>query len=245
MIRALPWRAKLKAFGIHFGLSAAIFAVILAVVVHAWYPPPFFWIDGGLQITALAAAVDVVAGPLLTLVVYRPGKRGLPMNFALIAAIQAGALAWGVGALYAQRPVLAAYVGHKLNSIYPVTEAQVRAGGLPLEELRGLSQSRPPLVYIELPEDEAEAAQVLSSVSHSVLRQTERFRSVDAARMQRILHDTNRETPEARRFIAEHGGRGEAFAFVPLIGRFGEALLVLSATDAALVGVLATKVRFD
>src|SRR5438105_14863097 len=106
MIRPIPWRAKLKAFGAHILISAVVFTIIIVLTVWMWYPPPLYWIDGGLQITLLAALVDIIAGPLLTLIVYRPHKPRLVMNVVVIAAIQVGALAWGVGGPYEQRPVL-------------------------------------------------------------------------------------------------------------------------------------------
>ena len=251
MKASIPWRAKFKAFATHLLLSVVVFAAIIALTIWLWYPQPFFWIDGGLQITLLAAAIDIVAGPLLTLVVYRPRKPRLMMNLAVIAAIQAGALAWGVDALYSQRPVLAAYLGHKQNRIFPITEAQTQGGARSLEELRALSASRPPMVFIDLPEDDAEAARLLTSAISSVLRQTERFQRIDAERLARIVQASrtakNYEVlaPEMaaaiNRFVASNGGNADAFAFVPLVGRFGNSMLALSRTDGSLVGVAATE----
>lgn len=253
MIRAIPWRAKLGAFGAHLVLSLVVFVAIIAVTVWLWYPPPFFWIDGGLQVTLLAAAVDLVAGPLLTLVVYRPGKRGLVMNLTVIAALQAAALTWGVQALYSQRPVLAAFVGHTQNRFFPVTEAQARGGKRSLEELQALSPLHPPMLFIELPQNDAEALRLLTSAGESVLRQTDRFQPLDGERLERVVKSSR--TPknyESRdqdmaaamnRFVAEHGGNAEAFAFVPLVGRFGFAMLALSRKDGSIAGVPAKEVR--
>ena len=253
MKMGIPWRAKLNAFGAHLVISVVLFVAIIAMAIRLWYPPPFFWIDGGVQITLLAAAVDIVAGPLLTMVVYRPNKPGLVMNLAVIAAMQAGALTWGMHALYSQRPVLAAYVGHKQNRFFPVTEAQTRGGPRSLEELRALSSNRPPLVFIDLPENDAEAMRLLTSAGESVLRQTQRFRSIDGERLRRIAQASR--TPKnyevlapdmaaaITRFTAERGGDPEAFAFVPLVGRFGNAMLALSRKDGSVVGVAAREVR--
>ena len=249
----IPWRAKLKAFGAHLVISVVVFVLIIAATIWLWYPPPFFWIDGGVQITLLAAAIDIVAGPLLTMVVYRPNKRGLAMNLAVIAAMQAGALTWGVHTLHSQRPVVAAYVGHKQNRFFPVTEEQTRGGSRSLDELRALSSNRPPLVFIDLPENDAEAMRLLTSAGESVLRQTERFRPIDEARLRRIVQASR--TPKnyevlapnmasaMARFVAERGGDAEAFAFIPVVGRFGSAMLALSRKDGSVVGVVAREVR--
>lgn len=253
MIGSIPWRAKLGAFGAHLLLSIVVFLAIIALTVWLWYPPPFFWIDGGLQVTLLAAAVDIVAGPLLTLVVYRPKKPTLVMNLTVIAAVQAAALAWGVQVLYAQRPVLAAFVGHQQNRFFPVTEEQASGGKRSLDELRALSAARPPLVFIDLPDNDAEAVRLLTSSGESVLRQTDRFRSIDGERLQRIVQASR--TPRnyevlapdmaaaMKRFAAEHGGDADAFAFVPVVGRFGNAMLALSRRDGSVIDVVAREVR--
>jgi hypothetical protein len=249
---AIPWRAKFKAFGAHVLISVVVFVLIIAVTVWLWYPPPFFWIDGGLHVTTLAALVDIIAGPLLTLVVYRPRKPRLMMNLAVIAAVQCAALAWGVKTLYSQRPVVAAFVGLKENRFYPVTEGQLRDEGRPIEELRALSPARPPLVYIELPQDYEEAIRLLSSRTTSVLRQSQRFRRIEGERLGEIARvSRTRKTYEyisprfaqgIDRFVAEHGGNASAFSFVPLYGRFGYALLAISTADGTLAGVVAKEI---
>ena len=237
MSGSVPWRAKLRAFGAHLLISVAAFGAIIAWTVWLWYPPPFFWIDGGLQVTLLAAAIDLGAGPLLTLVVYRPKKPGLVMNLAVIAAVQAGALAWGVQTLYTQRPVLAAFIGHKQNRFFPVTAEQARGGKRSLEELRALSAARPPLVFIDLPEHDSDAVRLLTSASDSVLRQTDRFQPLDAERLARIAKASRTPPGYANRADAK------ALAFIPVVGRFGDATLALSREDGSLVDVVALDVR--
>jgi len=253
LIGEIPWRAKLKAFGTHFLVSVLAFGAIIALTITLWYPPPFFWIDGALHVTVLAAIVDIFAGPLLTFVVYRPKKPRLMMNLAVIAALQCAALAWGVKTMYSQRPLVAAFVPLKENRFYPVTEAQLRAGQRPIEEVLALSRSRPALVFVELPEDPAEAARVLGSHSLSVLRQSERFRAIGGERLARLVSASRtRKTYEVvipsfatgiDRFVAAHGGNADAFAFIPLYGRFGYALLAISKADGKLAGVVAKQIH--
>jgi hypothetical protein len=246
---SIPWRPKLKAFGAHLLISALLFTVIVVLTVWLWYPPPFFWIDGGVQITLLAASVDIIAGPLLTLIVYRPHKPGLVMNLAVIAAIQFGALAWGVRVLYEQRPVLMAFVGSNQNRFFPITAGQASAGERSIEELQALSPGRPPMVFIDLPENPDEAKALLTSATTTVLRHTERFHAIDPARLARIASaERSRKVYEATsptyiqgidRFVAAHANDADQYAFIPLYGRFGAALLAISKADGHLGGVVA------
>ena len=249
MTRDIPWRPKLRAFGAHLLVSVVVFGVIIALTVWMWYPPPFFWIDGGVQITLLAALVDIVAGPLLTLIIYRPNKPRLVMNLAVIAAIQFGALAWGVRVLYEQRPVLMAFIAGPQNRFFPVTAEQAQQGARSIEELRALSPSRPPMVYIDLPEDPAEARTLLTASTTSVLRQTERFKAIDAPRLARMVQaGRSRKVYEAispayikgiDRFVNEHGGNADKYVFLPVYGRYGGALVAISRADGSFAGVVA------
>jgi hypothetical protein len=249
---AIPWRSKFKAFGAHLMISVALFTLIVAITIWLWYPPPFFWIDGALHVTVFAAIVDVIAGPLLTFVVYRPAKPRLVMNLSVIAAVQFAALAWGVHTMYSQRPLVAAFIDLKDNRFYPVTERQLREEPRPVEEVLALSRSRPALVYVELPEDPAEAAKLLSSRTTSVLRQSYRFRRIEGERLAQLARASRtRKTYEyitphfaagIDRFIAEHGGDPKAFSFIPLYGRFGYAILAISTADGTLAGVAAKEI---
>ena len=77
-------------------MSLAIFAALAYLVVEIWYPDFFFLTDGGWQGLRLLLGVDLVLGPLLTLIVYRNGKPGLRMDLTMIGIVQASCLAAGV-----------------------------------------------------------------------------------------------------------------------------------------------------
>jgi hypothetical protein len=49
----------------------------------------------------LMAGIDIVVGPLLTLIVFKAGKKGLKFDLALIALAQAAFLAYGVWTILA------------------------------------------------------------------------------------------------------------------------------------------------
>jgi len=247
--RPLPSRATGRSDDAAHLLHDLLSALDSALPVWLRYAPPFFRVVRVLQLRLLADPAGIIAGPLLTLIVYRPNKPRLMMNLAVIAAIQFGALAWGVRVLYEQRPVLMAFIGFNQNRFFPIAAWQAQQGTRSIEELRALSPGRPPMVYIDLPEDPDEARSLLTASTTSVLRQTERFHAIDAPRLARIAQGArSRKVYEAispayvegiDRFVTEHGSDAEKYAFIPLFGRFGAALLAISKTDGSLAGVVA------
>ncbi len=65
---------KRRAFAIHLTASVTIFLIFLGIMFFVWYPAPYFEIDGGWRVLRILAGVDVVLGPLLTLIVFEPGS---------------------------------------------------------------------------------------------------------------------------------------------------------------------------
>ena len=48
--------------------------------------------------------VDLILGPVLTLIVFKPGKRGLKFDLSVIALVQLTALVYGMTVIYRERP---------------------------------------------------------------------------------------------------------------------------------------------
>ena len=97
--------SRWKAAGIHLSISAFIGLVVGALLLGVWYPPPFFHAAGADVLVVLLVGVDVVLGPLLTLIVFKSGKRGLKFDLALIGTMQAVALVYGMSVVLESRPV--------------------------------------------------------------------------------------------------------------------------------------------
>ena len=96
-----PWAVR------HLAISASIAAIVAWLVIWAWFPPPFAEISGGLSLYLLIAAVDVVCGPVLTLLLLHSGKSrvALWVDIGLISAIQLSALIYGLHTLGEARPI--------------------------------------------------------------------------------------------------------------------------------------------
>src|SRR5687768_1945155 len=100
------WRAS----GLHLLISAAVAGPLLAVVLAVWFPGPLFVASGGSNLILILLAVHLIVGPLITLVVYKQGKRGMKFDLVAIAVLQLAAFAYGVHVVYLARPAFIVFV---------------------------------------------------------------------------------------------------------------------------------------
>lgn len=109
--------ARLKAFLIHLFISFCIAAAVIGVVFFVWYPAPLHTAAGVTQIFLLLLTVDVVLGPLLTLIVYKAGKKTLIMDLTVIALLQLSALGYGVWTVAEGRPAWLVFGGDRFELV--------------------------------------------------------------------------------------------------------------------------------
>jgi len=95
---------KLRAFLIHLSLSATIVAIVCALIFFAWYPYPYFDIVGAGSVLQILIGVDLIVGPVLTLILYKANKPGLIFDLSFIAIVQLTALIYGTTVIYQERP---------------------------------------------------------------------------------------------------------------------------------------------
>ncbi|MBX2809615.1 MAG: EcsC family protein [Cellvibrionaceae bacterium] len=92
-----------------FHLLFSLFGVTLIsfVVVWLWFPKPFYLLDGTLTAITLIACIDLVLGPLITLIVAsgRKGVLNLLVDIGVILLIQMAALSYGLYKIYEERVI--------------------------------------------------------------------------------------------------------------------------------------------
>ncbi|MEO7743376.1 MAG: creatininase family protein [Usitatibacter sp.] len=82
-----------------------------------WFPQPLFRGAGGRDLFLVLALVDVTIGPLITLVIFKPGKPGLKFDLATIAVLQLAALSYGTHVLFEARPVWVVFLKDRFDLI--------------------------------------------------------------------------------------------------------------------------------
>lgn len=158
---------RFQAFALHLTGSVGVLTLVLGALYFGWYRWPGWYLTGALQVARLLVGVDVMLGPLLTLLIASPAKhrRDLARDIAIIVAVQLSALLYGASVLWQGRPLYYAFSEDRLQI--------VQASDLSPREIALARQSNPDFaphwyslprwVWAPLPEPAAERQRIIQS----------------------------------------------------------------------------------
>ena len=149
-----------QAFLIHLLLSTVILSVLSAGLILWLYPDFYFSANGGWHIFKVVIAVDLVLGPLLTLILFNPKKsnRELTLDLCIIAIIQLTALGYGAHVLYKERP---AYLVFAIDQFFIITPSEVSFEGAEDSDLTTIVAGKPKVVWAKRESDPKKAQELL------------------------------------------------------------------------------------
>lgn len=233
------------AAGIHLSLSVAAVGTLAALMILAWYPQPYFMHDGGWYVLRLILGIDVVLGPLLTLVVFDRAKQHLKRDLAMIALMQVGALIYGAVIMVQYRP---AFVAELDGVFYTVTWPDLERGSPDSSAARELAQGAPSplLITISLPDEMHARARLREDAKQTgialiyranlyAVMTPERMRQVFArsAKVPELAATDPLVKRELDRVLQAHGVPLARLAFVPMQCRYGLIMLVFDRETGA------------
>jgi hypothetical protein len=243
--------SKLRAFVTHLLLSGATAGALLLLLITRWYPMPYFLADGGWQGIRLVVAVDVVLGPLITLVIYnRKKSRGkLIFDYSVVGLIQACAFAFGVWTVFSTRTTVVVFAD---GSFYTLGADSARFLHDPYPAIVKAAPTTPAYAVVTMPADE-KARQELRRESLSMHRPlfsyVERVGPLTPESFRQLVEyqlDMNdllaREPdfrPEVEHFLKKHGGTLKDYVFVPVTPRYRQIVLAFARDTGRLAGWLA------
>ena len=101
---------RVKVFLSHLAISLSVALVGLFLVFRVWHPAPLQKAVGVTNIFLMLLAIDVIVGPLLSLVVASSKeKKTLKFDLSVIAAVQLAAYLYGMHSIAVSRPVYVAF----------------------------------------------------------------------------------------------------------------------------------------
>jgi hypothetical protein len=150
-------RRACRAAGWHLLGSVLVAALAAALVFGIWFPYPYRDLVGGRELFWLVVGVDVVCGPLLTLVMFNhlKSRRELTLDLTLVALIQMAALVYGLHTVVQARPV---YLAFEVDRFRAVTVADIQQDQLRPEKggLHDVGWGAPKVIGIRAPKDNEE-----------------------------------------------------------------------------------------
>ena len=238
-----------QASALHLALSAAIAVLVVTLMLLVWYPQQYFTAMGGDTLILILIGVDVVVGPLITLIIFDPKKKGLRFDLAVIAALQLAALAYGVSVMFAARPAYNVFVVDRFEVVAANAvdaESLAKAGA----EFRSLPLGGPKIIAARQPDDANRLSEIVLSAMNGgpdlanlaeLYVPYAQFRQ-DAAKSARPLADLAKRQPQEaaaiRAFVAASGRADGAVGFLPMKARNQDMAMIIDNKSGDIVGIL-------
>lgn len=244
-------KIRIKATAVHLAISGLVAGTAMAVIFLVWYPGALAGAQGVDRLILIMIGVDVVLGPIMTLIVYVPGKKGLWFDLMVIAAVQTAALLYGMGTIFGGRPAYVVFNVDRFDvvAVQEVDEASLEkamAAGQP-----GISWFGPHWTAARMPSDPDKQFDItmnamaggadlpqLPELFVPLKRDREqmlrRLRPLDELRKINELDDA----AWAKR-LADWGGRPEAeLGYLPMNANAREGAVILDADTAEIIDVV-------
>jgi len=100
---------RIQAFTTHLITSLAVVCVVAVTALWIWYPDFYASANDIWRPLSIMIGVDAILGPVMMLILFKPGKPGLKFDITVILAIQIMALTGATGMMFLESPKLAVY----------------------------------------------------------------------------------------------------------------------------------------
>jgi len=153
--------SRWQAAGTHLLICLATAVVVVTLMLAFWYPRPLFEAARGSNLLFILVGVDAALGPLLTLIVFKSGKRGMKLDLTLIGLVQIAALVYGVYVVALARPAFIVFVKDRFELVTVVELAPGDLAAAKYAEFRSVPWGGPLLAAADFPADPAERRQLI------------------------------------------------------------------------------------
>ena len=241
--------SRIRFFRIRLAISAAVLLPVYAVVRTLWFPGAYYDISGAPRQFWILAAVVLVVGPVLTTLVWRPGKKGMLFDIVALAGLEVVIVVVAATLLYLRQPYYTVFATDRFEAV-PRDEVfdfvQAR------EQFGSRAGHEPRLVFASLPDDPERMSQLIDETLMLGMPDIDRrpefwapytsgvISVMDAAQPLADLAGSGEQAARTINSWLSAGNRSaDAFAFLPLRGGRGDAAIVLDIETGFPVATLA------
>ena len=183
---------RMRYFLCHLAISFTLAVLTTVLVTRFWYPAPLFKAAGLAKIFFMLLVIDVLVGPLFSLLVYKEGKKTLKFDLIVIALIQISAFAYGFYSIAQGRPAWIAFNQDRFELVR-LNELDNRDIDKALPQYQSVSWIEPKWVNVALLESDAESQnkalleEGLSGGMYSVAQSPVFYRSFENVDKEQLL----------------------------------------------------------
>ena len=224
-----------QAFLTHLAVSTCIFVIISYLIFFYWFPEFYFYLDGGIRAITTIFFVDVILGPGLTLLVFKPGKKGLKFDMTLILLLQFSALFWGINSVYTERSGATVYyngrfscIAHddtknmNMNAINTGPAGRQRLSFLQRPDMRDDFFSFMKEAYDHQSGEIYYYAEKITALDESIVKRLQNYR----LNLKKLAEENEVAANKVEVYLADHAADIEYINLFPLSCRYGFAIAV-------------------
>ncbi|MEL6448720.1 MAG: hypothetical protein AAFQ62_12290 [Pseudomonadota bacterium] len=233
---------------LHLALTAVAAVAVIAVIFVHWYPAPYFVVSGVRDVLLMLLGVHLVVWPLLTIYLYKPGKKGLWFDMACVAVLQVAALGYGGMVIYEQRPL---FIVFSLDRFTVLPQTDLVHDGSAIAAC--VDTTRPPCLAVAVRPDDIELRNALfvRSLEEGIEleQQPEYWQPLSAQRasvldkaqhLEALADNSDAAALGVSQVLTETGRAADTLRWVPVVNkRLQSFALVIDAESAVPVDVVA------
>ena len=230
---------KFRVFLIRLAPTVALLLSVFALVRLLWYPGAYFSIGGTGKLMLVLAAVVLIVGPGLSALVYKPGKKGLVTDLAILAGVELLAFVIATSVMYARQPYFSVFAVDRFEA---VALREVDTAKISNSEFNSRPGHEPRLVFAELPTDGETFSRLLDETvfegKNDIDRRPEFWKPYSAgiatvlssaSPLASLLAGDDQRSREVQRWLRKQNGDRNDYVYLPLRGRAGDATIILHA----------------
>lgn len=242
----LMTRARL--FAQRFTATASLLVLAFVLVRYLWFPGGYFGISGVAKLFLILVAVNLVVGPGLSALLYKPGKWGLKFDLIVIACVEVSILGWAMHEILERRP---AFVVFAVDRFEAVTISEVNLDPVKNSPLAATPGYGPRLIYARLPTDVDVMNRLIDETVFEGKKDIERrpkfwrpyaqgiaTAKAAAIPISNLLSPNDRRAAYIQRWLAQQDRQADEYLYLPIQGRSADGIMILHADIGFPVAVL-------
>jgi hypothetical protein len=230
---------RFQASAAHLLVSGVVALLSAALVFLLWYPGLLSHASGVSSIFLMLLGVDVILGPLITLIVFNPKKKELKRDLLIVVLVQLAALLYGLQTVFIARPVYMVFSVDRFEVVYANDVSEDDLSKVNNPAYQSLPLFGPKTVAARLPTDSKERNDILFSavVGGADVQQMPQYyvpyAELQGAAAQRVqpltaLHTLNPDkTALVDSLLAKYTAQKIEVGFVPLKAKVNDLTVVL------------------